>query len=254
MKPTIAIVNESTALGLALSGDQGIARLAGIVAALQKQITRDFAPIWDRDANLLLAIFPTVNPENWQLVLLDDPDQANALGYHDLTATGLPLGKVFIKADLEAGTSWTVTMSHELLEMLADPLINLASDLSIPGMDQFYALEVCDPCEADKYAYEIDGVLVSDFVTPWWFVNDLSGGVRAFDVRGQIDRPFQILPGGYISVYMGTRGWTQIEDRAELKKFFSNLPQGPEALRGSRRWRRRMPRSTWRNSRIGAPR
>jgi len=50
-------------------------------------------------------------------VILDDSDQAGALGYHDLTSDGLPIGKVFAASDLKAGTSWTVTASHELLEM-----------------------------------------------------------------------------------------------------------------------------------------
>jgi hypothetical protein len=38
---------------------------------------------------------------------------------------GFPIGKVFAASDLKAGTSWTVTASHELLEMLGDPNINL---------------------------------------------------------------------------------------------------------------------------------
>ena len=62
--------------------------------------------------------------------------------------------------------SWTVTLSHELLEMLADPWINWCAQ----GDDgKIYALEVCDAVEADRMGYEIDGVLVSDFITPSWF-------------------------------------------------------------------------------------
>ena len=56
---------------------------------------------------------------------LDDSDQASALGYHDMTSEGLPLGKVFGTTNLKFGTNWTVTASHELLEMLGDPSINL---------------------------------------------------------------------------------------------------------------------------------
>jgi hypothetical protein len=32
---------------------------------------------------------------SWWLVMLDDSDQAGALGYHDLTSDGLPLGNIF---------------------------------------------------------------------------------------------------------------------------------------------------------------
>ena len=56
--------------------------------------------------------------------MTDNPDQAGALGYHEITSQGTPLGKVFAKLDLQSGASWTVTLSHELLEMLADPWIN----------------------------------------------------------------------------------------------------------------------------------
>ena len=63
-------------------------------------------------------------PDGGQIIITDNPDQAGALGYHELTSAGAPLGKVFAKLDLDSGTSWTVTLSHELLEMLADPWIN----------------------------------------------------------------------------------------------------------------------------------
>jgi len=66
-----------------------------------------------------------------------------------LTSQGTPLGKVFANLDLQTGSSWTVTLSHEVLEMLADPWINwcaMGSDSKI------YALEVCDVVEADAWA------------------------------------------------------------------------------------------------------
>ena len=34
---------------------------------------------------------------------------------------------------------------------------------------KIYALEVCDAVEADELGYQIDGVQVSDFITPAWF-------------------------------------------------------------------------------------
>ena len=62
---------------------------------------------------------------------MDDSDQAGALGYHDLTSAGLPMGKVFARTDLQNNLSWTVTVSHELLEILGDPMIN--THLSVSG-------------------------------------------------------------------------------------------------------------------------
>jgi len=34
---------------------------------------------------------------------------------------------------------------------------------------EIHALEACDAVESDKLGYEIDGVMVSDFITPAWF-------------------------------------------------------------------------------------
>src|SRR6185369_2497284 len=135
---------------------------------LQTQIHRDFAPAWGIDADLQF-IDPGQKIPNgaWVVGIFDTSDQANALGYHDVTNDGLPVGKVFAKSDLDAHLSWTVTASHELLEMLADPDINLTVfTLNEFNSARLIAYEVCDPCEADADGYKIGHTLVSDFVFP----------------------------------------------------------------------------------------
>lgn len=62
---------------------------------------------------------------SWWLGIFDDSDVPGALGYHDVTNEGLPLGKVFAGTDIKYEANWTVALSHELLEMLADPEIDL---------------------------------------------------------------------------------------------------------------------------------
>ena len=110
----ISVINESTVLT--------DAEVTPVVSALQKQVTNDFGPVWGTAAQLTIIPKGTQPPTgSWWLVMLDDSDQANALGYHDLTTEGLPIGKVFVASDLKAGTSWTVTASHELLECWATP-------------------------------------------------------------------------------------------------------------------------------------
>src|SRR4029077_12961182 len=129
-----------------------------------------------------------------QIVLTDDPDQAGALGYHEMSSNGTPLGKVFARLDVESGSSWTVTLSHELLEMVADPWINWCAQ----GSDgRIYALEVCDAVESDSLGYEIDGVLVSDFITPSWFEPTRADRV---DFKRRIAKPLERAAGGCISV------------------------------------------------------
>jgi hypothetical protein len=67
---------------------------------------------------------------------------------------------------------WPVTASHELLEILVDPLghqFRRAPDID-PASDGHliaYLVEVGDPCEV--FSYPIGDVAVSDFVTPDYY-------------------------------------------------------------------------------------
>src|SRR5579863_9555729 len=165
------------------------------VDALQKQVDNDFGPAWG--VTVKLNFVPQGNPPpagSWLLVILDDSDQAGALGYHDLTSDGLPLGKVFAATDVKFGSNWTVTASHELLEMLADPNINLTVFVqSGSAAGRLYAYEVCDACENDQFGYLIGDVLVSDFVYPAWFEDFRPANSTQFDQGQRITQPLQLL-------------------------------------------------------------
>ena len=240
----VSISNSSTVL----TDEQ----VKAVIPALQTQVTRDFGPVWGIEADLdFVPKGQSAPPNHWWLVVLDDSDQAGALGYHDMTPQGLPLGKIFAGTDIEFKSQWTVTASHELLEMLGDPSINLNALWMTPFeatqnvVGRLYAYEVCDACEADADGYLIDGVLVSDFVYPTWFESFWQQGATQFDYQRKITSPFQLLPGGYINVYDMTTGtgWQQI-----------SLPtpnsdgRSARAPVGSRRERRRTPRNQWMRS------
>jgi len=236
----VALINAATAVS--------DAEVQEAMAALQTQVHRDFAPIWGKDADLVF-VPPGSDPPSgaWWLVMLDTSDQAGALGYHDLTSQGLPLGKVFAKSDIDNGYVWTVTASHELLELLADPDINLTTFVEQlqhdgAGSGRLYAYEVCDACEADQYGYKIDDTTVSDFVTPAWFESFWPPGSSQFDYQNQIQRPFELLPGGYIGVYpvYAGGGWQQLTAQAAEAALHWARPRV-----GSRRERRRTARSQW---------
>jgi hypothetical protein len=238
----ISIMNDSSILT--------DAQVSAVVPSLQIQVSRDFAPPWGVDADLDFVPTGQQPPVgHWWLTILDNSDQAGALGYHDTTPDGLPLGKVFAGTDKAFGTQWTVTASHELLEMLGDPAINLtalsmtAFEIAQNVVGRLYAYEVCDACEADQDGYSISGVLVSDFVYPAWFEPFRSAGSTQFDQQLRITEPFQLLPGGYISVYDMTSGtgWQQASRPMPLPAAFA--PQ--RAPIGSRRERRRTPRNQW---------
>jgi hypothetical protein len=240
LTPTIqiSVINESTVIT--------DADVIPVVAALQKQVSNDFRPVWGTDA-LLTIVAKGTQPTSgsWWLVLLDDSDQANALGYHDLTTDALPLGKVFATSDLKAGTSWTVTASHELLEMLGDPNINLTvfvQNSNAAGI--LYAYEVCDACEDDSLGYQIDNVQLSDFVYPSWFESFRAEGSTQFDRMNKIQSPLQLLAGGYIGMFTvnSGSGWQQ----TTAEKHPANLRN--RGTVGTRRERRNTPHDLWVNS------
>lgn len=176
-------------------------RLAKVVAALEKQLARDFAPVWGVSAELSLVPEGELPPEDaWWLTLHDDTDRAGDLGYHDLTSAGLPLGKAFVTTAEADGMPWSVVLSHELLEMLIDPYLNLAAvikDQQGP-IGLLYGYEVCDPVRSD--VYHVDGVAVSNFVYPAWFeANRPQRGTR-YDHLERVGAPLRLRPGGYAIV------------------------------------------------------
>ena len=63
------------------------------------------------------------NRQGFELVLLDDGDAADVLGYHDLDADGRSYARVFVTPILDHGGTWlrgansvSATVSHEACE------------------------------------------------------------------------------------------------------------------------------------------
>ena len=238
----IAIMNDSTVL----TDDQ----VYGKVPALQAQISDDFAPAWGIDA-VLRPVPRGEEPhrDEWWLAILDDSDRAEALGYHELTNAGLPICKVFARSDQARGFQWTVTASHELLEMLADPNTHLGALVQANAFDRFlYAYEVCDPCEAEAFAYtmpQAGGTLVSDFVFPAWFDPLREIGSTRFDQGRHIQAPLQLLPGSHMDVLDITCNvWRHFRGEGQAHRY------EPRPLFGTRRERRRKPLDRWRKSTV----
>src|SRR5262245_56104867 len=112
------------------------AEFSATVHAVARQVHQDFAPLWGMDADVRgIAINRNTKP-NPELTLsdvilyvgeLDDDPQkvADAVGYHDLNHKGIPFGFVFTDVAAKVGDAWSTTLSHEVLELLADPDVNL---------------------------------------------------------------------------------------------------------------------------------
>lgn len=142
---------------------------------------------------------------SWVISLLDDPDQADALGWHTEDSGDLIYGRVFARPVLDNGgdaltkqLSVASVLSHEVLETLVDPHCNTWSD---SGSGYAVATEVCDPVESDSYAINYRGraITVSNFVTPHWFDPNAAPG-ETLDYLHKVSKPFQMSKGGYIVV------------------------------------------------------
>jgi len=181
----IALIHEST-----LVGPDDVARCA---AALQTQVSRDFAATWGLDAEPRITTEPADDEE--PLYLLDDATQAEALRLP--ATTGRPFGVVLVRPCLEAGDAWQVAVSHQLLEMLADPLVHLGAEGRFQGRPALFALDVCDPVAGDEY--EIAGVPVANFVLPTWFTPGPLADEVLVDFLGRLSEPFSLSPTGCAS-------------------------------------------------------
>jgi hypothetical protein len=194
----IALVTEQSQLAL----DQ----VTAVAAALQKQVLRDFGPLWGLQADVsAFATLEDVPLDYWPVIIMDDIGSDDAAGYHQ-DKNGQPYSLVQNSSD------WTLTASHETLEMLGDPfgrrMIAGQSPVAGQGRVQFL-VEVADPCEAAEFAYKVNGIVVSDFYTPNFFDAAESGGAR-YSFTGAIKKPHQVLKGGYLSWYApGPREWWQ---------------------------------------------
>lgn len=194
-----AIVNESTKCSAADAQT--------MAAACQVQLANDFEPEWGlgRSEVICYADKGQAPSDAVLLVLLDDSDQAGALGYHSEGSVGDLYAKVFVAPSLENGSGLfgpdgvCSVVSHEILEARADPDVNHWVDGPVVEPWESVAYEVCDPCESDSYPVMVNGqqVYVSNFVLPSWF--DL-GGKPKFDFLGTCPGPFQLAPGGYAIV------------------------------------------------------
>ena len=77
------------------------------------------------------------------LYLWDKADVSNALGYHERNNSVIPFGFVFTEVSKQLGESWTVTLSHEALELIADPEVSFYN--SATGTHETFSLKADAP-------------------------------------------------------------------------------------------------------------
>ena len=201
--PTISVVNFANLLD---------SDVQAAIRAVNRQIREDFAPIWGAVWDLRLhgssfnaddidSLVEEFVQGEAVLYIVDEGHLPGAAGYHAINGREMPYGFVFITDP----NDWTVTLSHEALELIIDPTVNVM----VPGPDPrpggqnnivLHAYEVCDAVE--RTSYLIDGVRISNFITQqWFFPDDASGtrndflgvGVSSFDATPNAISPFWTL-------------------------------------------------------------
>lgn len=189
------------------------------VRAINRQISEDFAPDWGFGGQVRLEGMSAKTTRKQStgdmrgdavIYLMDELSVEGALAFHDSTNPGIPYSCVFTDLSLRLGEDWTVTLSHEVLEMLADPQTNKLVEGPHPEdinkrspRTVFHWFEVCDAVQCETY--EIDGVAVCNFVLPQYFTaGDLVGNRCDFLGRihqGQALSSFGTSLGGYVGFY-----------------------------------------------------
>ena len=216
--------------------------VSSVAAALQKQATRDFGPIWQVSATVsAFDALESVPVDYWPVIIRNMIDQPGAAGYHT-DDNGQPFSLV------EADDQWQLTASHETLEMLADPFGNRTIAGSPPPQAPqplaalnrvTYLVEVCDPCEDAQFAYGVNGQQLSDFITPHYY--DPGGATGAqYSFRGNVKAPHTVLESGYVSFgnpvtnqwyqIIVENGQTKVQDLGKLSRNGRSLRETIDAL------------------------
>ncbi len=165
--------------------------LKPIAAALQIQVNGHFAPKWPVSASIEAHTEKGIPPGFWPIRIMADIGDPSAAGYHT-DANNQPYAVV----KFEDG--WTVTASHELLEMLYDPFGNVLTPATINGKQVQVLRELCDPCEA--FSYPVHGVMVSDFLTPHYYEpNGFVPDGRRYSFMSTLAGPMAVAVDGYLS-------------------------------------------------------
>lgn len=205
--PVIAVINKSKL---------DDADVDAFSTAVDAQLRDDFIPKWEGLDYTPVTFFsnesnlPVASGIARLMIIADTLDVEGASGYHDFQ--GVP--RSIILAD---GEKTSVTMSHEALEMTADPNADkwvpmvAASTMVIGGKN--VALEVADPVEGDTYRKKVSvlgvprQVNVSNFVLPSWF-QPISPG--PWDFLGTTLNSQQCSPGGYLIIEDSTGKVTDV--------------------------------------------
>lgn len=166
--------------------------MADLAGALQKKQNDIFGPLLGITAKITTS--PAIDTTACNLIIIDKAADADFLGVHTMIVGGFPSAKVLAEECLKEGGSdnLTITVSHEVDELLGDPYANAWVDG--PHEDVVYAFELCDACE--ELSFKVGKIAVSDFLLRPFFYAGTRDGTK-LDYMGKVKKPFETLHGGY---------------------------------------------------------
>lgn len=125
-------------------------------------------------------------------------DSDSQEGYHWVDDLGLPYVRVKFNKDFD---QFTLTCSHEGMETITNPQIKKfgqTTDFTLLNKKGVEFFEICDICQSKETAYRINGIMVSNFVSPNYYDVTTSKNIK-YDFLGLVKGPGEILEGGYKS-------------------------------------------------------
>lgn len=186
-------------------------RFAQIVHAVNVQVQKDFTPAWHIAASV--GYFPRLQdaPPGSSFVLVA-PDVKEQEGSHfSPCATDEP---PFALVSYTNDETWSVLLSHEILEMLVDPgnqYFESGPDPDNQSRQAKFLVEICDPCMGHSYVNEeAPGIQVADFCLRAYY--GLEAGSQMTH-RKNIDAPFTVARGGYLTWQNAADEWRQSSAR-----------------------------------------
>jgi len=198
----ISVVNQT-------NGEISDADLLAAIRAVNRQIADDFVPYWSMPATLRLEGTRLDQPRanaagvirgDAVLYVTSATSKNDPEGFHDRNFRGVPYGVVYSQMSVDMGDPWSVTLSHETLELIADPQGNnyvMGPSPHDPRKKVFFWFEMCDAVSAQTY--EIDGIALQNFLLPAYFEPPTPGARTNF--LGNELEPFGIAPNSYLGYY-----------------------------------------------------
>jgi len=183
--PTIALISHSSVVSQA--------ELADYVPHYQAYVSRLLKEVYEVDAQIVAPQDSRKPSHAWAMYFADQLNVSGAAGYHS-DSHHQPA------AYIDVNDEPLFTGSHELAEMLVDPSGNSLYSAPSPdpadkGKEVQILDEVCDPCEDGSFGIAVDGVSLSDFITPSYG----TGPGGPFDAAEKLTEPREVAINGYIS-------------------------------------------------------